>query len=251
MATIDVHNLSGAKVGTFDLADEVFGAVNEDLLSEAVTHYRAARRAGTHATKNRWRVSGSGKKLWKQKGTGRARIGSIRSPLWRHGGTVHGPQPRSYDFAFPKKKLLGALRSALAAKFADGKLMVVDSFEVKEPKTKAFHAALIKLKGEGTTLLVDVSAENKNLELSSRNIDGLELVRGNEVHPYHLMRYSHTIFAQSALERLQDSLKKTASRRDHDAETVTEKTAKRKAADKKAAKKMPAARRARKAEVAS
>ncbi len=114
-------------------------------------------RAGTHATKNRWRVSGSGKKLWKQKGTGRARIGSIRSPLWRHGGTVHGPQPRSYDYAFPKKKLLGALRSALAAKFADGKLMVVKSFEVKEPKTKPFREALDKLKVDGTTLLVEIS----------------------------------------------------------------------------------------------
>jgi large subunit ribosomal protein L4 len=251
MATIDVHNLNGAKVGTLDLADEVFGAVNEDLLSEAITHYRAARRAGTHATKNRWRVSGSGKKLWKQKGTGRARIGSIRSPLWRHGGTVHGPQPRSYDFAFPKKKLLGALRSALAAKFADGKLVVVNSFEVKEAKTKAFVESLGKLKVDGSTLLVEVSsAENKNLELSSRNIDGLELVRANEVHPYHLMRYAHVIFAQPALERLQDSLRKTASRRAHDVDTVTQKAAKKKAADKKAGKKMPAARRARKAEVA-
>jgi len=114
MATINIYNLNGAKVGTMDLADEVFGAVNEDLLWEAVKHYRAGERAGTHATKNRWRVSGSGKKLWKQKGTGRARIGSIRSPLWRHGGTVHGPQPRSYDYTFPRKKLLGALRSALA-----------------------------------------------------------------------------------------------------------------------------------------
>jgi large subunit ribosomal protein L4 len=95
MATIDIHNLSGEKVGTYDLADEIFGAVNEDLLWEAVKHYRAGQRAGTHATKARWQVSGSGKKLWKQKGTGRARIGSIRSPLWRHGATVHGPVPRS------------------------------------------------------------------------------------------------------------------------------------------------------------
>jgi large subunit ribosomal protein L4 len=183
MATIDIYNLSGAKVGSMDLAEEVFGAVNEDLLWEAVRHYRAAGRAGTHATKNRWRVSGSGKKLWKQKGTGRARIGSIRSPLWRHGGTVHGPQPRSYDYTFPRKKLLGALRSALAAKFADGKLMVVKAFDVKEPKTKLFRQALDKLKVDGTTLLVDVSTQpNPNLELSSRNIDGLELVRGNEVH---------------------------------------------------------------------
>src|SRR5690349_14765125 len=201
MATIDIHNLSGEKVGTLDLADEVFGAVHEELLWEAVKHYRASQRAGTHKTKARWEVSGSGKKLWKQKGTGRARIGSIRSPLWRHGGTVHGPQPRSYDYALPKKKLLGALRSALASKFADGKLMVVKSFEVKEPKTKLFRESLDKLKIEGTTLLVDIStAENRNQELSSRNIDGLELVKANEVHPYHLMRYTHVVFAQPALE---------------------------------------------------
>ena len=224
MATIDIYNLSGAKAGTMDLADEVFGAVNEDLLWEAVRHYRAAGRAGTHATKNRWQVSGSGKKLWKQKGTGRARIGSIRSPLWRHGGTVHGPQPRSYDYALPRKKLLGALRSALAAKLADGKLLVVNAFDVKEPKTKLFRETLDKLKIEGTTLLVDVSGQqNPNLELSSRNIEGLELVRGNEVHPYHLMRYSHVVFAQPALEKLQDSLKKTASSRRHEAEPVEEK----------------------------
>jgi large subunit ribosomal protein L4 len=216
MASIDIYNLSGAKVGTMDLAEEVFGAVNEDLLWEAIKHYTASKRAGTHATKNRWRVSGSGKKLWKQKGTGRARIGSIRSPLWRHGGTVHGPQPRSYEYAFPKKKLLGALRSALAAKFADGKLMVVKSFELKETKTKLFRESLDKLKVDGTTLLVEVSAQgNRNLELSSRNIDGLELVRGNEVHPYHLMRYNQVVFAQPALEKLQDSLRKAATKRQH------------------------------------
>src|SRR5438132_4885143 len=141
MATIDIHDLSGKKVGTLELADEVFGAINEDLLWEAVKHYRAGQRAGTHATKNKKLVSGAGKKLWKQKGTGRARVGSIRSPLWRHGGTVHGPQPRSYDYQFPKKKLFGALRSALAAKFADGKLTVVDSLELKEAKTATFREA--------------------------------------------------------------------------------------------------------------
>src|ERR1039458_10448617 len=110
MATIDIYNLSGAKAGTMELAEEVFGAVNEDLLWEAITHYRASARAGTHATKNRWRVSGSGKKLWKQKGTGRARIGSIRLPLWRHGGTGHWPQARYYDHALPQKKQLVDLR---------------------------------------------------------------------------------------------------------------------------------------------
>src|ERR1700692_530877 len=154
MATIDIHDLSGKKVGTLELADEVFGAINEDLLYEAVTHYRAAHRAGTHATKNKKLVSGAGRKLWKQKGTGRARVGSIRSPLWRHGGTVHGPQPRSYDYAFPRKKVLGALRSALAAKLADGKLTVVENFEIAEPKSKTFRQALTGLKCDKTVLLI-------------------------------------------------------------------------------------------------
>src|SRR5271165_4859929 len=153
MATIEIQTLSGGKVGTLELADEVFGAVNEDLLWEAVKHYRAAQRAGTHATKNKKLVSGAGKKLWKQKGTGRARVGSIRSPLWRHGGTVHGPQPRSYDYAFPRKKALGALRSALAAKLGDGKLTVVENLELKEPKSKLYRAALDKLEAKRTTLL--------------------------------------------------------------------------------------------------
>jgi large subunit ribosomal protein L4 len=208
MATIDIHDLSGKKVGTFDLADEIFGAVNEDLLWEAVKHYRAGQHRGTHATKARWQVSGSGKKLWKQKGTGRARIGSIRSPLWRHGGTVHGPVPRSYDYAFPRKKLLGALRSALAAKFADGKLMIVNAFELKDAKTKAFRAALDALKVESTVLIVDVpNSGNNNLALSSRNIKGLELVPGNEVHPYHLLRYDRVIFSHPAIEKLQITLK--------------------------------------------
>ena len=215
MATIDIYNLAGAKVGTLDLADEIFGAVNEDLLWEAVKHYRAAQRQGTHATKNKKLVSGSGKKLWKQKGTGRARVGSIRSPLWRHGGTVHGPQPRSYDYTFPRKKLLGALRSALAAKFADAKLTVVNAFDVKEPKTKQFREALDKLHVEKGALLVEVPRHgNRNLELSSRNIDGIELVASNEVHPYHLLRYDRVIFSQPAIEKLQVSLGKSASRRE-------------------------------------
>jgi len=214
MATIDIQNLSGAKVGTLELADEVFGAVNEDLLWEAVKHYRASQRAGTHATKARWEVSGSGKKLWRQKGTGRARIGSIRSPLWRHGGTVHGPQPRSYDYSFPRKKLLGALRSALAAKFADGKLVIVNTFDLKEVKTKAFREALDKLKVDGSALLVEVPKHgNRNLELSSRNLDGVELVSGNEVHPYHLLRYERAIFTQPAIEKLQISLKNSLPKR--------------------------------------
>ncbi|HET7441999.1 MAG TPA: 50S ribosomal protein L4 [Terriglobales bacterium] len=218
MANIDIHDLSGAKVGVLELADEVFGAVNEDLLYEAIKHFRASQRAGTHATKNKKLVSGSGKKLWKQKGTGRARVGSIRSPLWRHGGTVHGPQPRSYDYAFPRKKLLGALRSALAAKFADGKLIIVKAFDVKEPKTAQFREALDALKVDGTAVLVEEPKhENRNLELSSRNIEGIELVRGNEVHPYHLLRYDRAIFSQPAIEKLQLSLQNSAAKRQQEA----------------------------------
>jgi large subunit ribosomal protein L4 len=214
MPTIDVHNLSGAKVGTIDLADEIFGAVNEDLLWEAVKHFRAAGRAGTHATKNKKLVSGAGKKLWKQKGTGRARVGSIRSPLWRHGGTVHGPQPRSYDYTFPRKKLMGALRSALASKLADGKLIVVNAFEIAEPKTKAFREALTNLNVLKTVVVVEVANHgNRNLELSARNIDGLELVTGSEVHPYHLLRHDMAIFSQPAIEKLQVALKGSLSKR--------------------------------------
>jgi large subunit ribosomal protein L4 len=213
MATIDVLNLEGKKVGTLELADEVFGGINEDLLWEAVKHYRAARRAGTHATKNKKLVSGAGKKLWKQKGTGRARVGSIRSPLWRHGGTVHGPQPRSYDYQFPRKKLMGALRSALASKLSDGKLMVVEGFELDGAKTGAFRKTLGKLGVSKTALLVDGAKENRNLALSSRNIPGVELVPGNQVHPYHLLRYETAVFSRPALEKLQDSLKASAPRR--------------------------------------
>lgn len=219
MAKIDVVDLNGKKTGTLELADEVFGAVNEDLLWEAVQHYRAARRAGTHATKNKKLVSGAGKKLWKQKGTGRARVGSIRSPLWRHGGTVHGPQPRSYDYQFPKRKLLGALRSALAAKFADGKLTVVSDFELTEAKTKAFRKSLDNLGVEKTALLVDSGKENRNLELSARNIPGVELISGSQVHPYHLLRFEAAIFSQPALEKLQNTLKASVSKR-HKAEVA-------------------------------
>ena len=213
MANIDVVDLKGKKVGTLELADEVFGAINEDLLWEAVKHYRAALRAGTHATKNRKLVSGSGKKLWKQKGTGRARVGSIRSPLWRHGGTVHGPQPRSYDYQFPRKKLLGALRSALAAKLTDQKLIVVEDFELKEISAKEFRKSLDALGIEKTALLVEQNKPNRNLELSARNLDGVELMAGNRVHPYHLLRYDAAVFSQSALEKLQKSLKASAPRR--------------------------------------
>jgi len=216
MANVDVVNLNGEKVGSVELSDAVFAPeqVNEALLWEAVKHFRASLRQGTHATKNRKLVAGSGKKLWKQKGTGRARIGSVRSPLWRHGGTVHGPQPRSYEYPFPRKKLLGALRSALAAKLADGKLTVVDSLEIKEAKTKLYFNALAKLGVTRTALLVENGKTlSQGLILGARNLQGVELVLNNEVHPYDLLRYERVIFSKSAIEQLTESLVKSAAKR--------------------------------------
>ena len=216
MAKVDVVDLSGNKVGSMELTDAVFAPeqVNEALLWEAVKHYRASLRQGTHKTKSRTEVAGSGKKLWKQKGTGRARIGSVRSALWRHGYTVHGPQPRSYEYAFPRKKLLGALRSALASKLADGKLTVVDSLEIKEGKTKLYREALDKLDVKRTVLLVENSKTlTQALVMGARNLKGVELVLNNEVHPYDLLRYERAIFSKAAIEQLVEALEKSASKR--------------------------------------
>src|ERR1700756_5256066 len=219
MPVVDVVNLEGKKVGEVELADAVFGAkVNPHLLHEASRWYLAGLRRGTHKVKEKSEVSGAGRKLWRQKGTGRARVGSIRSPLWRHGGTVHGPNPHSHAYTFPRKKLLGALRSALAAKLSDGKLIVVNAFDVKEPKTQAFRAALDSLKVDKGAVLVEVANHgNRNLDLSSRNLDGVELVSSSEVHPYHLLRYDRAIFSQPAIEKLQVSLTKLSSKREHKA----------------------------------
>ena len=217
MASIDIKSLGGAKVGEFELLDEVFAAgINDALLWEAVKHYRASLRQGTAATKTRKNVSGAGKKLWKQKGTGRARVGSIRTPLWRGGGTVHGPQPRSYDYQFPKKKLMGALRSAIAAKIADGKFTVVDTLILGEGKTKLYATALKTLEAGKTTLIVESSQKlDEKLYLGSRNLQGVELVLSSEVHPYDLLRYEHAIFSVDALNALQETLKKAVSKRQH------------------------------------
>ena len=222
MANVDVMNLNGEKVGSIELAEHLFGPdqVNEALLWEAVKHYRASLRQGTHKTKSRSEVAGSGKKLWKQKGTGRARIGSVHSALWRHGHTVHGPQPRSYDYAFPHKKLLGALRSALAAKVADGTLIVVDSLEIKEAKSKLYRVALDKLGAKRTTLVVESGKTlTQALVLGTRNLAGVELVLNNEVHPYDLLRYERAIFSTGAIEQLTEALEKAVSKRKLAAET--------------------------------
>ena len=206
MPKVDVYDLAGAKTGELDLADEVFAAeVNEALLYEAVRQYTAGQRAGTHKTKTRHEVAGSGKKLWKQKGTGRARMGSIRSPLWRHGGTVHGPQPRSYAYSLPKKMTLGALRSALSAKLRDGELAVISSFNLADHKTKNLKTTLTKLEATKKVLIVD-NGDNRNLELGARNLPGVELLSSHEVNVYHLLNASRVLLSQTAAEKLSQAL---------------------------------------------
>jgi large subunit ribosomal protein L4 len=202
MPVVDVVNLSGEKVGQVELADAVFGAeVNQNLLHEASRWYLNSLRRGTHKTKEKSEVSGAGRKLWRQKGTGRARIGSIRSPLWRHGGTVHGPRPRSYAYALPKKMLLGALRSALSAKLAEEKLTVVEEWSLDTHKTKTLRLALGKLNAEKTTLLV-ANGENRNLELASRNLEGVKLSASNALQPYDVLRHDRLVLSKDAIARL-------------------------------------------------
>jgi large subunit ribosomal protein L4 len=202
MPVVDVVNLEGKKVGQVDLADSVFGAeVNKNLLHEASRWYLAGLRRGTHKTKEKSEVSGAGRKLWRQKGTGRARIGSIRSPLWRHGGTVHGPRPRSYSYDLPKKMLLGALRSALSAKLAEQKLTVVDAWALETHKTKALRTALDKLNAERTALLV-ATGDNRNLELASRNLDGVKISATNALQPYDVLRHDRLVLSKDAIARL-------------------------------------------------
>ena len=206
MPSIDVFDLNNQKVGELELADSVFGAaVNEALMYEAVRHYMASRRRGTVKTKARWEVSGSGKKLWRQKGTGRARVGSIRSPLWRHGGTVHGPQPRDYSYKLPRKMLLGALRSALSAKLRDGELKVIRAFTLPDHKTRSMRSALGKIEAGRKVLLVD-NEENRNLQLGCRHLPGVTLVASREVTVYDLLGHTQVVLSESAARNLSEAL---------------------------------------------
>ncbi|MEQ1946536.1 MAG: 50S ribosomal protein L4 [Bryobacteraceae bacterium] len=206
MPSVDIIDFNNQKVGTVELADEVFGApVNEALLYEAVRHYLAGTRRGTAATKTRHEVAGSGKKLWKQKGTGRARMGSIRSPLWRHGGTTHGPQPRDYSYHLPRKMQLGALKSALSAKLRDGELRVVREFALTDAKSKLMRKALDGIEATRTVLLVD-NGDNRNLQLSSRNLEGVKLVPSRDVNVYDLLAHSQVLLSEAAAKKLSEAL---------------------------------------------
>jgi large subunit ribosomal protein L4 len=204
--TVDIVNSQNEKVGSLDLNDEVFGGrVKTDLIHQSVIRSNAADRRGTHATKTRAMVSGSGKKPWRQKGTGRARVGEIRNPLWRKGGTVFGPQPRSYEYQLPKKVEKGALRAALSAKFQTGDVIVVEAFAADEIKTKAVADLLKTLGITGKALLVAVKPE-PNFALSVRNIAGVRLLPSNRITARDVMDTRKVVLTQAALEKLQEAL---------------------------------------------
>ena len=205
-SAVDVFNTSNEKVSNIVLHPDVFRTrVNEHLLYEAVKQYRAGARRGTHATKNRALVSGSGRKPWRQKGTGRARVGETRTPLWRHGGTVFGPQPRDYSYDMPKKARAAALRSALSKRAQDGGLKVVDHFDLETPKTKALKAILVTLGVDGKTLLVDHKPAD-NLVLSGRNIPGLKVVDSTQVNVYDVLDCQTVLVSQEGLTKLEERL---------------------------------------------
>jgi large subunit ribosomal protein L4 len=203
---IDVVNSSNVKVGAIDVSDEVFGGrINGALIWESVVHANAAERRGTHKTKNRANVSGSGKKPWRQKGTGRARVGEIRNPLWRKGGTVFGPQPRSYDFRIPKKVEIGALRAALAEKVRDGRLVVVETLAASEIKTKAAAAMLKTLGVDGKAVLIDVAPDEK-LSRSVQNMPGIAVRASGRVSARDIVGADRVVATRGAIEKLQEAL---------------------------------------------
>jgi large subunit ribosomal protein L4 len=202
MPTVKVRNLKNEEVGDVELADAVFDAeLNEGLIHAAVKAFLASARQGTVGTKTRGDVSGSGRKLWKQKGTGRARIASLRSPLWKGGGNVHGPQARDWSYSLPKKMKRGALRSALSERLREGNLVVLDAFTLNEPKTKEFVNALAALGLDGKTLIVD-SLDNANLILSARNVQRAKIVNGRGLNIYDLMYHDKLVLSRAAVDEL-------------------------------------------------
>jgi len=203
---LDIVNGNNQKIGTFELSDDVFGGrVNAGLIWESVVRANAAKRRGTHMTKNRALVSGSGKKPWRQKGTGRARVGEIRNPLWRKGGTVFGPQPRSYAYELPKKVELGALKAALAQKIREGELILVDALTAGEVKTKAAAEMLRRISVDGKALLIDVTVDDK-LSKSIRNIAGVTLVATTRLTAREVMDARRIVATRGAIEKLQEAL---------------------------------------------
>ena len=206
MPTVKVRNLKNQEVGEVVLADAVFGVpLNESLIHAAVRNFMANARQGTSATKTRGDVSGAGRKLWKQKGTGRARIASLRSPLWKGGGNVHGPQPRDWSYALPKKMRQGALRSALSERVREGNVVVIENWSLEKPKTRDFVASLEKLGLEGKTLIVD-SLDNDNLILSTRNVQRAKVVNSFGLNIYDLLYHEKLVLSRAAAKELEQLL---------------------------------------------
>ncbi|WP_447973062.1 50S ribosomal protein L4 [Nitrospira sp. Kam-Ns4a] len=204
MPTVDVIDLHRQRVGSVELKDAVFGAPPAPaVVYEAVVMQRACERQGTASTRTRGEVSGSGKKPWKQKHTGRARAGSIRSPIWRHGGTVFGPKPRSYAYAIPKKKYRAALQSALSARLADGGILVVSDLALPEPKTRILAKTLAQLGVRGDALIV-AAASRVDLERAARNLAGVKLVDPESLNVYDVLRYPTILIPERELARIQE-----------------------------------------------
>lgn len=211
MPTVKVRNLKNKEVGEVTLSDAVFGVeLNEGLIHAAVKNFLANGRQGTSATKTRGDVSGSGKKLWKQKGTGRARIASLRSPLWKGGGNVHGPQPRDWSYKMPKKMRRGALRSALSERLREGNIIVIDEITFKNPKTSEFLSTMEKLgfsrKEKPTKTLIIDSLDNANLVLSSRNVKKTKVTNSFGLNIYDIIYHEKLVLSKTAVEELNDLL---------------------------------------------
>lgn len=208
MPTIDVKNLKNETIDQLSLSDDIFGVdLNEALIYDAVKNYQVNQRQGTVKTKTRGNTSGSGKKLWRQKGTGRARIASLRSPLWKGGGNVHGPQPRDWTTKLPQKMKRGALKSALSERLREGNLFVVEAFNLENHKTKTFAAIAEKFGWDGKTLIIENQPE-KNLLLSARNIPGVTVSSGLNVNIYDILYHQRIVFTKDAITALQDKLSK-------------------------------------------
>ena len=203
---LDIVNSNNERVGSVELRDEVFGGrINAGLIWESVVHENAAARQGTHMTKTRGLVSGTGKKPWRQKGTGRAQVGEARNPLWRKGGTVFGPVPRSYDYKLPKKVELGALRAALATRMKDGGVTVVDALTQADVKTRTAAETLKRLGVTRKALIIDVVLDD-NFARSVRNLPGINAVPSSRVTARDIMNAGRVIATRGALEKLQETL---------------------------------------------
>lgn len=204
MPQVKILNKENKSAGTLDLPDDIFGVeVKKGLLHEVVRNYLANKRQGTASTKTKGLVRGGGRKPYKQKGTGRARAGSIRSPLWKGGGTVFGPLPRNYSYKLPKKMKWGALSSAFTARLSDGEVVFVDDLSILEPKTKIL-SEMLKILGLKNNVLIIVPAKNEALELAARNIPKVDVARVNELNVYSILAHKKLLIVKEAVERMKE-----------------------------------------------